>query len=84
MHYERELAVVIGLPTRNIKRENAYEYVAGYTVANDYTIRDYLENYYRPNFIVKNRDTCTPIGPWLVDACDVEDPMNVFKSFCGT
>lgn len=77
MHYECELAVVIGRPARNVKRENAYEYVEGYTVANDYAIRDYLENYYRPNLRVKNRDTCTPIGPWLVDARDIADPMNL-------
>lgn len=77
MHYECELAVVMGRPARNVKREAAYEYVAGYTVANDYAIRDYLENYYRPNLRVKNRDTCTPIGPWLVDAADVADPMNL-------
>ncbi len=48
--------------------------VAGYTVANDYAIRDYLENWYRPNLRVKNRDGCTAIGPWLVDAADVPDP----------
>ncbi|WP_257347409.1 fumarylacetoacetate hydrolase family protein [Pseudalkalibacillus decolorationis] len=77
MHYECELAVVIGRPARKVKREEAYEYVAGYTVANDYAIRDYLENYYRPNLRVKNRDTCTPIGPWLVDSKDVGDPMNL-------
>ncbi len=55
----------------------AYDYVAGYTVANDYAIRDYLENFYRPNFRVKSRDFATPIGPWLVDAADVSDPMNL-------
>jgi 5-oxopent-3-ene-1,2,5-tricarboxylate decarboxylase / 2-hydroxyhepta-2,4-diene-1,7-dioate isomerase len=37
--------------------------VAGYTVANDYAIRDYLENWYRPNLRVKNRDTCTAHRP---------------------
>lgn len=77
MHYECELAVIIGKTARRVKRENAYDYVAGYTVANDYAIRDYLENYYRPNLKVKNRDTCTPLGPWLVDATDVPDPMNL-------
>jgi 5-oxopent-3-ene-1,2,5-tricarboxylate decarboxylase/2-hydroxyhepta-2,4-diene-1,7-dioate isomerase len=77
MHYECELAVVIGRIARNVRREEAMDYVSGYTVANDYAIRDYLENYYRPNFRVKNRDTCTPIGPWLVDAGDVPDPMNL-------
>ena len=76
MHYECELAVVIGRTCRRVRREDAYDVVAGYTVANDYAIRDYLENYERPNLRVKNRDTGTPIGPWLVDAADVPDPMN--------
>jgi 5-oxopent-3-ene-1,2,5-tricarboxylate decarboxylase/2-hydroxyhepta-2,4-diene-1,7-dioate isomerase len=44
-------------------------------VANDYAIRDYLENWYRPNLRVKNRDTCTVLGPWLVDADEVPDPQ---------
>ena len=74
MHYECELAVMIGRRTRNVKRADAMQHVAGYTVANDYAIRDYLENYYRPNLRVKNRDTCTVLGPWLVDAADVPDP----------
>ena len=39
------------------------DFVAGYTVANDYAIRDYLENWYRPNLRVKNRDTCTRSAP---------------------
>ena len=77
MHYECELAVVIGKAGKNISKEDAYDYVGGYTVANDYALRDYLENYYRPNLRVKNRDTCTPIGPWFVDKEDVEDPMNL-------
>ncbi|WP_242142424.1 MULTISPECIES: fumarylacetoacetate hydrolase family protein [unclassified Bacillus cereus group] len=77
MHYECELAVVMGKTARGVKKEEAYDYIAGYTVANDYAIRDYLENYYRPNLRVKNRDTCTPIGPWLVDASDIDDPMNL-------
>lgn len=74
MHYECELAVVIGRSAKNIKRQDAMACVAGYCVANDYAIRDYLENYYRPNLRVKNRDTCTVLGPWLVDAADIPDP----------
>ena len=74
MHYECELAVVIGRSAKNVKRADAMRFVAGYTVANDYAIRDYLENYYRPNLRVKNRDTCTVLGPWFVDAADVPDP----------
>ena len=75
MHYECELAVVIGKMARQVKRADAYDFIAGYTVANDYAIRDYLENWYRPNLRVKNRDGCTPLGPWLVDAADIADPM---------
>lgn len=77
MHYECELAVVIGKQGKHIKRDNAYDYVAGYSIANDYAIRDYLENYYRPNLRVKNRDHCTPLGPWLVDKSAIADPMNL-------
>lgn len=77
MHYECELAVIIGDTAKNVKKEDAYKYVKGYSVANDYAIRDYLENYYRPNLRVKNRDTCTPFGPWIVDKNDVVDPMNL-------
>ena len=74
MHYECELAVVIGRAATKVKRVDAMLHVAGYTVANDYAIRDYLENWYRPNLRVKNRDGCTVLGPWLVDADDVPDP----------
>ena len=77
MHYECELAVVIGRRAKKVKRDDAYDFVAGYTVANDYAVRDYLENWYRPNLKVKNRDGATPIGPWLVDAADIPDPMNL-------
>ena len=77
MHYECELAVVIGRPARRVLRAAAYDYVAGYTVANDYAIRDYLENWYRPNLRVKNRDGCTALGPWLVERADVPDPMRL-------
>jgi 5-oxopent-3-ene-1,2,5-tricarboxylate decarboxylase/2-hydroxyhepta-2,4-diene-1,7-dioate isomerase len=74
MHYECELAVVIGRHARHVKRADALQYVAGYTIANDYAIRDYLENWYRPNLRVKNRDGATALGPWLVDAADVPEP----------
>jgi 5-oxopent-3-ene-1,2,5-tricarboxylate decarboxylase/2-hydroxyhepta-2,4-diene-1,7-dioate isomerase len=74
MHYECELAVVIGETARGVRREDAMRHVAGYTVCNDYAIRDYLENWHRPNMRVKNRDTCTVLGPWFVEAADVPDP----------
>jgi 5-oxopent-3-ene-1,2,5-tricarboxylate decarboxylase/2-hydroxyhepta-2,4-diene-1,7-dioate isomerase len=75
MHYECELTIVVGRKAKNVKRADACDYIAGYTVANDYAIRDYLENWYRPNLRVKNRDGATPLGPWLVDAADIPNPM---------
>lgn len=80
MHYECELAVVIGKAGIRIAKEDAMDHVAGYSVANDYAIRDYLENYYRPNLRVKNRDACTPLGPWLVTRDEIADPMRLALS----
>jgi len=77
MHYACELAVVIGRTARRVTRTDAYEYVQGYAVANDYMVRDYLEEYYPPSLRAASRDASTPIGPWLVDAGDVRDPMNL-------
>jgi len=75
MHHECELAVVIGQTAKKVKRDDAYDFIAGYTVANDYAVRDYLENWYRPNLRAKNRDAATPLGPWLIDARDITNPM---------
>ncbi len=77
MHPECELVAVIGKPAKGVPRADALAHVAGYTVANDYAIREYLENYYRPNARVKNRDATTPLGPWIVDAADVGDPQSL-------
>jgi 5-oxopent-3-ene-1,2,5-tricarboxylate decarboxylase / 2-hydroxyhepta-2,4-diene-1,7-dioate isomerase len=75
MHYECELAVVIGRTARRVKAADALAHVQGYTVCNDYAVRDYLENWYRPNLRVKNRDGGTVLGPWLVSADEVPDPQ---------
>ena len=75
MHYECELAAVIGRTARRVRATQSLEYVAGYTVANDYAVRDYLENYYRPNLRAKSRDGATLLGPWLVDAADLPNPQ---------
>ena len=77
MHYECELAVVIGRTAKAVARTAALQHVAGYCIANDYAIRDYLENWYRPNMRVKNRDGATVLGPWFVEAGDVADPGNL-------
>ena len=77
MHPECELVAVIGKPACRVTAEKALSHVAGYTIACDYAIREYLENYYRPNLRVKNRDATTPLGPFVVDAADIADPQNL-------
>ncbi|MBE7218830.1 MAG: fumarylacetoacetate hydrolase family protein [Caulobacteraceae bacterium] len=80
MHPECELVAVIGRPARRVRAAAALDYVGAYTVACDYAIRGYLENYLRPNLRVKNRDANTPLGPWLVDAEEVGDPARLALS----
>jgi 5-oxopent-3-ene-1,2,5-tricarboxylate decarboxylase / 2-hydroxyhepta-2,4-diene-1,7-dioate isomerase len=77
MHYECELAVIIGRRAHRVARAEAAQHVAGYCIANDYAVRDYLENWYRPNMRAKNRDGATVLGPWFVEAEDVPDPANL-------
>lgn len=74
MHYEAELAVIIGRQGRRIPASAAYEYVKGYTIANDVTIRDFVQNMYRPPVKAKCWDSFTPLGPWWVDRDDIADP----------
>ena len=77
MHPECELVAVIGRPARSVTAAAAMAYVSGYTIACDYAIREYLENYYRPNLRVKNLDATTPLGPWIVDAEDIANPQSL-------
>ena len=74
MHYEGELGVVIGRKARYVQRDEAMDYVAGYTICNDFTVRDFVGNFYRPPIKAKGFDTFGPVGPWIVDAADVPNP----------
>jgi 5-oxopent-3-ene-1,2,5-tricarboxylate decarboxylase / 2-hydroxyhepta-2,4-diene-1,7-dioate isomerase len=73
MHYENELAVVIGRHSRNVPEKNALDVVQGYTIANELTIRDFVRNFYRPPVKAKGWDTFCPLGPYLVEG-EVVDP----------
>lgn len=75
MHYETELAVVIGRDARRVPRERALDVVKGYTVANDLVVRDFVINHFRPPIKPKNFDTFLPMGPFLVDKFAVPDPQ---------
>ncbi|CBG68646.1 MULTISPECIES: fumarylacetoacetate hydrolase family protein [Streptomyces] len=65
LDWEAELAVVVGRPGRRVPREKALEYVAGYTVANDVTVRDW-QHRTREFLSGKTFEATTPVGPALV------------------
>lgn len=70
--HEIELGLVIGKRGKNISEAEALNYVAGYTIALDMTIRGPEERSLR-----KSRDTFSVLGPWLVTADEFGDPANV-------
>jgi 5-oxopent-3-ene-1,2,5-tricarboxylate decarboxylase/2-hydroxyhepta-2,4-diene-1,7-dioate isomerase len=76
MHYEAELGVVIGKTGRRIAAVDAMQYVGGYTIVNDVTVRDFVTNMYRPPIKAKGFDTFGPIGPWVVEG-EIDDPNNL-------
>jgi len=75
LHYEAELAVVIGRRCRRVTPREVRDVIKGYTVANDVTVRDFIRDFYRPPVKAKGWDTFLPLGPALVD--DVPDPGNL-------
>ncbi len=74
--WEAELAIVISKPGKNIPREQAMEYIYGYTVLNDISARD-LQKGGKQFFKGKSLDGSCPIGPWLTTADAVPDPHNL-------
>ena len=73
MHYENELAVVIGRRCRKVRESEALNVVRGYTIANELTVRDFVHNFYRPPVKAKGWDTFCPLGPYLVEE-EIQDP----------
>ncbi|MCF6409266.1 fumarylacetoacetate hydrolase family protein [Pseudalkalibacillus salsuginis] len=74
--YEGELAVVIGKKGKGITREEAYDYVFGYTLINDITARD-LQSKHKQFLLGKSLDTSCPMGPALVHKSAVADPHDL-------
>ena len=71
--FEAELAFVIGRPVRRASGASAHEAVAGYTLANDVSMRDY--QYRTAQWLPgKNWAASTPLGPFLVTPDEVGDP----------
>ena len=70
--HEMELGVVIGRQASNIRKEEALDYVAGYSIALDMVVRGTQDRSFR-----KSIDTYAVLGPWLVTADEVPDPQNL-------
>lgn len=73
LDYEGELAIIIGKKGRGIRKEEALEYVFGYTIINDITARD-LQTRHKQFFIGKSLDTTCPMGPWIVHSSSINHP----------
>jgi 2-keto-4-pentenoate hydratase/2-oxohepta-3-ene-1,7-dioic acid hydratase in catechol pathway len=80
MDHEVELAVVLGHKAVEVKKRDAYKFVAGYTIVNDVSARDVqtrdLKKRY-PWFRSKSFDTFTPMGPWLVTPDEIQAPVHL-------
>ncbi|MFX0115670.1 MAG: fumarylacetoacetate hydrolase family protein [Candidatus Hodarchaeota archaeon] len=74
--YEIELAVVMGKRARKVQPENALDYVAGYTIANDITARD-IQRGDGQWTRGKSMDTFLPLGPFLVTTDEIKNPQKL-------
>ena len=70
LNYEGEIAIVIGRYCRNISQAEAGDYIAGYSVSNDYGLHDFRDTDAGSMLRVKGSDTLCPVGPALVTDWD--------------
>jgi 5-oxopent-3-ene-1,2,5-tricarboxylate decarboxylase / 2-hydroxyhepta-2,4-diene-1,7-dioate isomerase len=70
LNYEGEIAIVIGRTCRNVAPEQAGDYIAGYTLANDFGLHDFRDTDAGSMLRVKGSDTLCPLGPGLVVGWD--------------
>jgi 2-keto-4-pentenoate hydratase/2-oxohepta-3-ene-1,7-dioic acid hydratase in catechol pathway len=76
LDYEGELGVVIGARCRHVPEDRAHEVIAGYTIANDVSVRDWQIR--TPTMTMgKSFDTHGPLGPWIVTADELGDPHDL-------
>jgi 2-keto-4-pentenoate hydratase/2-oxohepta-3-ene-1,7-dioic acid hydratase in catechol pathway len=76
LDYEGELAFVIGRRCRHVPVEKAHEVIAGFTIANDVSVRDWQAR--SPTMMIgKSFDTAGPLGPWIVTSDEIRDPHHL-------
>lgn len=73
LDYEVELAVVIGKDAKNVSKEEAFDYVFGYTILNDISARN-LQTAHKQWYFGKSLDGFTPMGPWIVTKDEFQNP----------
>jgi acylpyruvate hydrolase len=73
LDYEAEFAIVVGQRARNVSEDEAIDYVAGYTIANDITYRD-IQRRTIQWLQGKSVEGSLPLGPWLVTPDELSDP----------
>jgi len=76
LDYEGELGVIIGKRCRNVNREQAKSVIAGYTIVNDVSLRDWQIRSHTWT-LGKSFDTHGPVGPWIVTPDEIGDPHNL-------
>jgi 2-keto-4-pentenoate hydratase/2-oxohepta-3-ene-1,7-dioic acid hydratase in catechol pathway len=81
LDWEAEIAVIIGKPAYNVSRDVAMDYVAGYAIMNDLTLRDQAKrgdwNFGNDWFRSKSFDRSVVLGPWITPAKFVADPHDL-------
>ena len=70
LNYEGEIVVVVGRTCRNVAPDEAGEYIAGYTIGNDFGLHDFRDTDAGSMLRVKGSDTLAPVGPGLVTGWD--------------
>ena len=70
LNFEGEIAIVIGRTCRNVAPAEAGDYIAGYTIANDYGLHDFRDTDAGSMLRVKGADTLCPVGPGVVEGWD--------------
>ena len=76
LDYEGELGIVVGKRCRHVTREQAKSVIAGYTICNDVSVRDWQVRSHTWT-LGKSFDTHGPVGPWIVTADDIKDPHDL-------
>ncbi|QTD41210.1 fumarylacetoacetate hydrolase family protein [Sporosarcina sp. Te-1] len=76
LDYEGELAIVISKKGRNIQKQQAYDYVFGYTIANDITARD-IQTAHKQFFLGKSLDGSCPMGPYIVTKDEIPNAQQL-------